>query len=149
MVKYKTGSLDAVFAALSDPIRRRILERLAHGEASVGDLAAPFRVTAPAISRHLRVLERAGLLDRHKKGRVHRCRLRPRPMNDAVEWIEQCRKFWEQQFDALERYLAETEPKEIDPWPHPAPAPRRRSSSSAPSKPRAKGSSRRGPNRSK
>jgi DNA-binding transcriptional ArsR family regulator len=149
MVKYQSGSLDAVFAALSDPIRRRILERLAEGEASVGDLAAPFQVTAPAISRHLRVLERAGLLDRHKKGRVHRCRLRPRPMNDAVEWIEQCRKFWEQQFDALERYLAETAPKENDSWPHPASAPRRRSNSSAPSKRRAKGSSKPGPNRSK
>ena len=110
MVKYQSDSLDAVFAALSDPIRRRILERLAKGEASVGDLAAPFQVTAPAISRHLRVLERAGLLDRHKKGRVHHCRLRPRPMTDAVEWIEQCRKYWEQQFDALERYLAETTP---------------------------------------
>jgi DNA-binding transcriptional ArsR family regulator len=149
MVKYTSGSLDSVFAALSDPIRRRILEQLAHGEASVGDLAAPFQVTAPAISRHLRVLERAGLLDRHKKGRVHRCRLRPRPMNEAVEWIEQCRQFWERQFNALERYLAETEPKENDPWPHPAPPPRRRSSSNAPSKPRAKGSSKRGPNRSK
>jgi DNA-binding transcriptional ArsR family regulator len=149
MVKYQSGSLDAIFAALSDPIRRRILERLARGEASVGDLAAPFQVTAPAISRHLRVLERAGLLDRHKKGRIHRCRLRPRPMNDAVAWIEQCRQFWEQQFDALERYLAETEPKENDSWPHPASARRRRSSSNAPSKRRAKGSSKRGPNRSK
>jgi DNA-binding transcriptional ArsR family regulator len=149
MVKYQSGSLDAIFAALSDPIRRRILERLARGEASVGDLAAPFQVTAPAISRHLRVLERAGLLDRHKKGRIHRCRLRPRPMNDAVAWIEQCRKFWEQQFDSLERYLAETESKENDPWPHPASAPRRRSSSNAPSKRRVKGSSKPGPNPSK
>jgi DNA-binding transcriptional ArsR family regulator len=149
MVKYQSGSLDAIFAALSDPIRRRILERLARGEASVGDLAAPFQVTAPAISRHLRVLERAGLLDRHKKGRIHRCRLRPRPMNDAVAWIEQCRKFWEQQFDALERYLTETESKENDPWPHPASAPRRRSSSNAPSKRRGKGSSKPGPNPSK
>jgi DNA-binding transcriptional ArsR family regulator len=149
MVNHQSGALDAVFAALSDPIRRSILERLAEGEASVGDLAAPFQVTAPAISRHLRVLERAGLLDRRKKGRVHRCRLRPRPMTEAVEWIEQCRKYWEQQFNALERYLAETTPKENDSWPHPASAPRRRSNSSAPSKRRAKGSSKPGPNPNK
>ena len=69
MVKSKTGPLDATFAALADPIRRGILERLARGEASVGDLAEPFRVSAPAISRHLRVLERAGLLTRRKVGR--------------------------------------------------------------------------------
>jgi hypothetical protein len=93
------------------------------------------------------VLERAGLLDRQKSGRVHRCRLRPRPMNDAVSWIEQCRRYWEQQLDARERCLAETEPNENDPSRRPAPAPRRRSGSGARSRRRAKESSRRGPNR--
>jgi DNA-binding transcriptional ArsR family regulator len=152
MVNYRSGSLDEVFAALADPIRRGIVARLARGEASVGDLAAPYRVSAPAISRHLRVLENAGLLERHKRGRVHHCRLRPQPMSAAAEWIEQCREFWESRFDALEKYLQQTQsqtPKESASWPQPAPARRRNSSSAARSKQRAKRSSKPGPNPSK
>ena len=98
-------SLDLLFSALSDPIRRAILARLAEGEATVGDLARPFPVSLPAISKHLRVLERAGLLERRIEGRVHRCRLQPRPLKDAVDWLAEYRQFWERQLDALEAYL--------------------------------------------
>ena len=98
-------SLDLLFSALSDPIRRAILARLAEGEATVGDLARPFSVSLPAISKHLRVLERAGLLERRIEGRVHRCRLQPRPLKDAVDWLTEYRQFWERQLDSLEAYL--------------------------------------------
>ena len=97
MVKQMPASIDATFSALADPIRRSILARLSRGEASVGELAKPFRVSAPAISRHLHVLEQAGLLSRRKRGRVHQCRLNPRPMLHAARWIADCRGLWEQQ----------------------------------------------------
>jgi len=109
MVKRSPASINRTFSALADPIRRGILARLSRGEASVGELAEPFRVSAPAISRHLRVLEQAGLLSRQKRGRVHRCRLNPRPMLDAARWIADCRRFWEQQFDSLERFLDDSQ----------------------------------------
>lgn len=102
------GALDATFGALSDATRRGILARLATGETTVSELAAPYEMSLPAVSKHLRVLETAGLVTRHKDGRVHRCRLIAEPMKDAAEWIERYRVFWEEQFDALERYLAET-----------------------------------------
>ena len=105
MVKYIDDALDLTFSAVADPTRRAILARLALGEASVGELAAPFAVSAPAISRHLKVLERAGLVAREKHGRVHRCRLDPGPMREAAAWIERTRRFWDQRFDALEDYL--------------------------------------------
>ncbi len=105
MVNYLDSALDRTFAAVADPTRRAILARLALGEASVGELAAPFSVSAPAISRHLKVLERAGLVAREKHGRVHRCRLDPAPMHEAAEWIERTRQFWEGRLDALEVYL--------------------------------------------
>jgi DNA-binding transcriptional ArsR family regulator len=101
-------ALDATFGALSDATRRGILARLALGESSVSELAAPYEMSLPAVSKHLRVLEGAGLVVRHKDGRVHRCRLIAEPMKSAAEWIERYRMFWEEQFDALERYLAET-----------------------------------------
>jgi len=82
-----TDTLDTTFAALSDPIRRAILARLAQGEATVSELARPFDVSLPAISRHLRVLEQAGLLERTRVGRMHRCRLRENPLRDAQQWI--------------------------------------------------------------
>jgi DNA-binding transcriptional ArsR family regulator len=104
----EAGALDATFGALSDATRRGILARLAVGESSVSELAAPYEMSLPAVSKHLRVLECAGLVVRHKDGRVHRCRLIAEPMKDAAEWIERYRMFWEEQFDALERYLAET-----------------------------------------
>ncbi len=105
MVKFTDNTLDLTFSALADPTRRAILARLALGGASVGELAAPFAVSAPAISKHLKVLERARLLSRKKDGRVHRCRLEPAPMDEAGAWIEFHRRFWGDRLDELERYL--------------------------------------------
>ncbi len=105
MVKYSAAHMDRTFAALSDPTRRAILDRLTRGEASVTDLAEPFQMSLPAVSKHLRVLEEAGLLARTKEGRVHRLRLVAEPLKEAAEWIARYRAFWEGQFDALEEYL--------------------------------------------
>jgi DNA-binding transcriptional ArsR family regulator len=106
MVTFAPDMLDRTFAALAHPIRRSILTRLAEdGSASVGELAAPFEVTLMAISKHLKVMEGAGLVVRKKDGRVHRMRLDPEPMERASEWIEKHRAFWEQQLDGLARYL--------------------------------------------
>ncbi len=99
--------LDLTFAALADPIRRAILARLARGEATVGELARPFDVSRPAISKHLRVLERAGLVQRTRDGRISRCELDAGPMRDAADWIERYREFWEEQLDSLARHLEE------------------------------------------
>jgi DNA-binding transcriptional ArsR family regulator len=99
--------MDRAFAALADPTRRAIVARLARGEATVSELAAPFPVSLPAISRHLRVLEEAGLMKRRIEGRVHRCRLVPRRLKQAESWIERHRKTWEQRFDALATYFEE------------------------------------------
>lgn len=97
--------LDRTFAALSDPTRRSILARLADGEATVGELARPFRMSRPAISKHLRVLEEAGLVQREREGRVSRCELDAGPMRDAAEWISRYRPFWGGRLDSLARYL--------------------------------------------
>lgn len=97
--------LDLIFAALADPTRRSILERLAKSEATVGELAEPFAISRPAISKHLRVLERAGLVRRTRDGRLSRCGLDAAPMRDAAEWVEKYRVFWESQLEALSRYL--------------------------------------------
>lgn len=105
-------ALDATFAALADPTRRAILARLARGEASVTALAAPFRMSLPAVSKHLRVLERAGLLARSREGRVHRLRLEAAPLRAAEEWIASYRRFWEQSFDRLDEYLRGLQGKE-------------------------------------
>jgi DNA-binding transcriptional ArsR family regulator len=110
MVKYPRH-LDATFSALADPIRRAIVARLSRGECSVTNLAQPFDVSLPAISKHLRVLEKAGLLARRREGRVHRCRLVTRPLKDAEEWIARYRQFWEQRLDALAEYLADSRKK--------------------------------------
>ena len=110
MVKYQQDSLSAAFQALADPTRRAILARLALGEASVGELAEPFEMSLPAVSKHLKVLEGAGLLDRTRDGRVHRCRLDPEPMKQAADWIGQYRRFWETQLDQLARYLEQNNP---------------------------------------
>jgi DNA-binding transcriptional ArsR family regulator len=98
-------TLDRVFAALADPSRRAILARLAGGEATVGELAEPFAMSRPAISKHLDVLERAGLVHRVADGRVNRCHLDGQPLRSAVEWMEQYRRYWEGQLDALARYF--------------------------------------------
>jgi DNA-binding transcriptional ArsR family regulator len=95
MVKQRRADLDAVFAALAHPIRRSIVERLAEGECTVNDLAAPHDVSLPAISRHLRVLEDAGLLEQTPDGRVRRCALNAQPLSAAFSWILQYRLFWE------------------------------------------------------
>ena len=101
----QTDSLDEVFRALSDPIRRAILTRLAEGECPVSTLGEPFAVSPPAISKHLRVLEKTGLIARRKSGRVHYCRLRADPLRRGGDWIQQLTAFWERQFDALAKYL--------------------------------------------
>jgi DNA-binding transcriptional ArsR family regulator len=101
----QSDGLGKVFGALSDPIRRAIVVRLTEGECSVSVLAQPFAVSAPAITKHLRVLEESGLLGRRKAGRVHYCRLRPEAIRNCTEWMQQLSMFWEQQFDSLEAYL--------------------------------------------
>ena len=98
-------ALDRVFAALADPTRRAILDRLAGGEATVGELAEPFAMSRPAVSKHLDVLERAGLVHRIPDGRVNRCRLDGDPLRDAVAWMERYRAYWDDQLDRLARYL--------------------------------------------
>lgn len=110
MVNYQPAELDAAFQALADPTRRAIVARLAAGEASVGELAAPFDMSLPAVSKHLKVLEGAGLLLRRREGRVHRCRLQPSCLKMAVDWIEHHRRFWEAQLDSLARYLEDATP---------------------------------------
>ncbi len=97
--------LDAIFGALSDPIRREIIARLTRGPCSVTVLGEPHAVSAPAISKHLLVLERSGLIERWKVGRVHYCRLVAGPLQRAGGWIEQHQAFWERQLDALGDYL--------------------------------------------
>lgn len=104
MVKY-SEKLDVTFAALADPTRRAILARLARGDRSVGELAEPFAVSLPAVSKHLRVLERAGLLTQDREGRVRRCRLRAGSMRSASEWIDRYRRYWSRQLDALAEYV--------------------------------------------
>ena len=106
MVTISSG-LDLTFGALSDPTRRAILARLSEGQASVGELAAPFDMSRPAISKHLRVLEHAGLVQRSRDGRLTRCVLDATPMRQAADWVEFYREFWEGQLDALARYFHE------------------------------------------
>ncbi len=97
--------LSATFAALADPTRRAILERLAGGEATVNELAEPFPITPQAVSKHLRVLERAGLIERGRTAQLRPSRLRGEPMREAVEWLESYRGFWGQSFDRLDQRL--------------------------------------------
>jgi DNA-binding transcriptional ArsR family regulator len=113
----ETAALGDIFAALADPIRRGIIVQLTGGPCSVTRLGAPFAVSAPAISKHLAVLERCGLIVRWKNGRVHYCRLVGDPLARAGAWIEQHQTFWERQLDALADYLD----KEEDPCNPPSP----------------------------
>jgi DNA-binding transcriptional ArsR family regulator len=103
--------LSTTFAALADPTRRAILGRLARGQASVTELADPFEMSLPAISKHLKVLERSGLIARARAAQWRPCRLRARPLKEAVDWLEHYRRFWEQSFDRLEDYLRELQRK--------------------------------------
>src|SRR5437870_4690630 len=107
-------SLSATFAALADPTRRAILDRLAAGVASVTELAAPFDMTLPAVSKHLKVLERAGLIVRSRQAQVRPCRLDAAPLKNAADWVEHYRQFWEQSFDRLNAYLKVLQAKEAD-----------------------------------
>lgn len=102
-----TDVLDATFAALADPTRRAILARLARGEATVGELAAPFAMSQPGVSKHLRVLEKAGLISRGRDAQRRPCRLEAGPLRDAVAWLEDYRDFWEESYRRLDGLLAE------------------------------------------
>jgi DNA-binding transcriptional ArsR family regulator len=104
--------LDATFAALADPTRRAILARLASGEASVMELAEPFAMTQPAISKHLRVLERAGLISRGREAQRRPCRLEAKALGEANQWLEDYRQFWEESFQRLDTLLDEMKAKQ-------------------------------------
>lgn len=104
--------LSATFAALADATRRAILARLASGETSVTELAKPFEISLPAISKHLKVLERAGLIVRSREAQWRPCQLEPRPLKDAADWLAHYRRFWEESFDRLDEYLHELKEKE-------------------------------------
>jgi len=141
MVKYQQAALDATFAALADPTRRAILARLARGEHRVTELAAPFRMSLPAVSKHLRVLERARLVRRERDGRVHRMSLAPLPLQGAADWIDFYRKFWEEQLHSLARYFEELNQEKETPCTPPQPPAPRSSKSAARSRRRRNRSS--------
>jgi DNA-binding transcriptional ArsR family regulator len=115
MVKYPP-SLDSTFGALADPTRRAILATLMLGQASITELAKPHRMSLPAVMKHIRVLEGAGLVSQAKTGRTRFCQLASEPLKQAENWISQYRAFWEGTFDSLERYLAEQKAKEDQKW---------------------------------
>jgi DNA-binding transcriptional ArsR family regulator len=110
-----TDRLDATFAALADPTRRAILARLASGEASVTELAEPFAMSQPAISKHLKVLERAGLVSRGRDAQRRPRRLEPKPLAQATVWLERYRRFWEHRFQRLDALLDELKPRSNKP----------------------------------
>jgi DNA-binding transcriptional ArsR family regulator len=107
-----TDQLDATFSALADPTRRSILARLATGQTSVTELAHPFQMTLPAISKHLKVLQRAGLIARSRDAQWRPCRLQAQPLKDATLWLANYRRFWEESFDRLDVYLQELQSKD-------------------------------------
>jgi DNA-binding transcriptional ArsR family regulator len=107
-----TDLLSNTFAALADPTRRAILSRLAAGEASVTELAEPFDMTLPAVSKHLKVLERAGLIARGREAQWRPCRLQAAPLKDVDDWVERYRRFWEESFDRLDEYLTQLKEEE-------------------------------------
>ncbi|MFD5245215.1 ArsR/SmtB family transcription factor [Amycolatopsis sp. NPDC058340] len=109
-----TDQLSATFAALADPTRRAILARLATGEASVNELAEPFSVSLQAVSKHLKVLERAGLISRSRTAQWRPCRLEAAPLGEVSDWVERYRRFWEGGFDRMEEHLAELQKGESD-----------------------------------
>jgi DNA-binding transcriptional ArsR family regulator len=149
MVNHQPDPLDAVFGALAHPVRRLMLQRLTEGAASVGELAAPFSMTAPAISKHVRVLERAGLVVRERDGRLHRMDLSGGALGEALRWLDRNHRFWTARLDALAAFLeAPTPAHQEDTWPTPPPAPGSRSRSSARSRRRRSASSTRSRRRS-
>lgn len=110
--KMTSDQLNSTFAALADPTRRAILARLALGETSVTDLARPFEMSLPAITKHLKVLQRAGLITQGRQAQWRPCRLEAKPLQDVADWVEQYRKFWDESFDRLEDYLHELQTQE-------------------------------------
>ncbi|MDB5816277.1 MAG: ArsR family transcriptional regulator [Rhodocyclales bacterium] len=104
--------LSTTFAALADPTRRAILARLASGETSVTELAAPFEMSLPAVTKHLKVLQRAGLITQGRQAQWRPCKLEAKPLRDVSDWVEQYRQFWEQRLDRLEEYLRELQAQE-------------------------------------
>ncbi|GAA4376837.1 metalloregulator ArsR/SmtB family transcription factor [Actinomadura verrucosospora] len=107
-----TRTLDTTFAALADPTRRAILTRLTQGDASVGELAAPFAMSQPAVSKHLRVLERAGLVSRGRDAQRRPCRLEARPLREALDWLADFREYWEESYRQLDELLARLEERD-------------------------------------
>ena len=108
MVNYTESELNTIFSALSDPTRRAMLSRLVNEDMSVADLSQPFAMTKPAITKHIKVLEKAGLLSRTIEGRVHRCRIKPEPLKAVSKWVSFYEQFWNKKLDALDHYLRET-----------------------------------------
>jgi DNA-binding transcriptional ArsR family regulator len=106
-----TDALSATFGALADPTRRAILARLSLGETSVTELAEPFAMSLPAVSKHLKVLERAGLIARSREAQWRPCRLAPEPLKDATDWLEEFRRFWDESLDRLAEHLRELQAK--------------------------------------
>ena len=114
MAQTTTDRLTNTFAALADPTRRAILARLISGQASVTELAEPFHMTMPAVSKHLKVLERAGLIARGREAQWRPCRLEGEPLRDVAEWMEPYRRFWDESFDRLDEYLQEMKKEKRD-----------------------------------
>jgi DNA-binding transcriptional ArsR family regulator len=108
----RTDPLTTTFAALADPTRRAILARLARGEATVTELAAPFDLSLPAVSKHLKVLQRAGLIEQGRQAQWRPCRLKPNGLRDVADWVDQYRRHWEATFDRLDEYLRELQASE-------------------------------------
>ena len=104
--------LTATFSALADPTRRAILARLAQGETSVTELAKPFRMSLPAVTKHLKVLQRAGLITRSRRAQLRPCRLEAKPLREVADWVAEYRRFWKQRLDRLDEYLRELQAKE-------------------------------------
>ena len=112
-----TTTLDDTLSALADPTRRAILARLAQGEATVTELARPFDMTMPAVTKHLKVLERAGLITRSREAQTRPCRLAPGPLQEVANWVDEYRQYWEARFDRLDEYLREVQDKQERPPP--------------------------------
>jgi DNA-binding transcriptional ArsR family regulator len=139
MVDYRNAQLDLAFAALADPTRRAIVDRLAGApELAVTQIAAPFAVSLPAVMKHLDVLARAGLIARHKTGRTVHCRLRAAPMENAMQWLSRYERFWTEQLDRLAAFVEEEECSPSQASPSNAASKRRPRKSSAPGRTRKK-----------
>lgn len=121
MLSSTPDTLSTTLSALADPTRRAILARLARGEATVGELAEPFAMSLPAVSRHLKVLERAGLIARGRAAQWRPCRLEPAPLRAVSDWLDECRRGWEQGFEQLDAYLTELREGNPDGSDHEAP----------------------------